>query len=288
MLIVFEILNETRKDSASNKGKKTLLHLLYAVVSICLFFFCFLRLLIYLVFVCILVYLVYFPFHVSFILCVEFLLLFSSWFAFISLQKMITDITILKSGVDTSGKPHLQCYIATQYEKKSQFHKAFYWWKRAANQGHMGATTNVGTCYLMGTGVEQDYEKAASWYLKSSPECDIATLKLGALYFFGEGVPVNYQEALRCFRKGAKKGCTTSQFQLGVMFSKGLGVPKDEVQASKYWTASSSKDCTQSMIYLAEAYCLGKGVPLDYKQGLSLYSRAAELKCTTAYYYLGT
>ena len=45
--------------------------------------------------------------------------------------------------------------------------EAFRLYQLAANQGFPVAMFATGDCYYLGRGVEQDYQQAAEWYLKS-------------------------------------------------------------------------------------------------------------------------
>ena len=44
---------------------------------------------------------------------------------------------------------------------------AVQWYRRAAEQGHQAAQTNLGSKYRTGCGVGQDYGEAARWYRRA-------------------------------------------------------------------------------------------------------------------------
>ena len=48
-------------------------------------------------------------------------------------------------------------------DKSRNYKEATKWYKKAANQGHAYAQTNLGTLYANGQGVRQNYKKAAKW-----------------------------------------------------------------------------------------------------------------------------
>ena len=54
-------------------------------------------------------------------------------------------------------------YESGRYVKKSK-KKAFYWYRRAANDGHKAAILKVAQCYEKGKGVKQNDFEAARWY----------------------------------------------------------------------------------------------------------------------------
>ena len=56
-----------------------------------------------------------------------------------------------------------QYYENGYYVRKSK-KKAFYWYLRAANNGHTAVYENVAECYEKGRGVKQSDHAAAKWY----------------------------------------------------------------------------------------------------------------------------
>ena len=51
--------------------------------------------------------------------------------------------------------------------------EAIRWYRRAAEQGHARAQRNLGVCYAIGTGVDQDTVEAVKWYRKAAEQEDI-------------------------------------------------------------------------------------------------------------------
>jgi hypothetical protein len=70
------------------------------------------------------------------------------------------------------------------------------WWRKAAEQGHGDAQTELATLYWGGRRVRQDYVEAAKWYRKAAEQgIDCAQLQLGEMYRDSQGVPQDYVEA---------------------------------------------------------------------------------------------
>ncbi len=66
---------------------------------------------------------------------------------------------------------------------------------------------NLGTCYQDGEGTHQDYDKAFYWYKKSAEEgCTIAMFNLAESYRKGEGTQVDLNEAIAWYNKSAEEG----------------------------------------------------------------------------------
>ena len=76
-----------------------------------------------------------------------------------------------------------------------------------AEKGNISAQYNLGVMYDQGTGVSQDYKKAAEWYQKAAESGDAdAQNALGAMYANGEGIPQDYVMAHMYFNLAAASG----------------------------------------------------------------------------------
>ena len=56
--------------------------------------------------------------------------------------------------------------LGRAYQKDNNFTAALQQYRRAADQGHAVAQTNLGVMYENGQGVSRDYQQAAAWYRK--------------------------------------------------------------------------------------------------------------------------
>ena len=92
--------------------------------------------------------------------------------------------------------------------------EAVHWYRRAAEQGHVYAQSNLGIMYAEGRGVPRDYAEAVRWYRKAAEQGDAeAQGNLGVMYQLGRGVPQDYAEAVRWYRKAAEQGEANSQYK---------------------------------------------------------------------------
>ena len=81
------------------------------------------------------------------------------------------------------------------------------WYRKAADQGHAAAQSNLGNMYKQGRGVSQSDKEAAVCYRKAADQGNAeAQYNLGAIYLEGQGVPKNIAKALSWFRKAAAQG----------------------------------------------------------------------------------
>ena len=89
--------------------------------------------------------------------------------------------------------------------------------------------------YAGSNGADQDFARAADWYLRLAKTGDAgAQYNLGLTYSRGEGVAVDYKRAARWFREASRRGHVQAQHNLGMLYHEGKGVPKDARQAY-YW-----------------------------------------------------
>ena len=122
-----------------------------------------------------------------------------------------------------------------------------------AEQGDGVAQSAIGTMYMRGFGVAQNFEKARYWYKKAAESKDInrqslarAEAMLGAIYQDGMGVAKDYQKALKWYKKAAKHGDASAQGLLGMMYANGRGVDQDFIEALKWFTISAEMGYTQA------------------------------------------
>ena len=83
--------------------------------------------------------------------------------------------------------------------------------KGDADKGVSSRQFQLGWRYENGSGVEQDYAKAAAWYRKAAEQGDIlAQNNLGVLLHAGRGVQQDDVEAYAMFCMAAEGGCTNA------------------------------------------------------------------------------
>ena len=66
-----------------------------------------------------------------------------------------------------------------------------------------------------------------------------AQFSLGTMYVEGRGVPQDYAEAMRWYRKVAEQGHASAQYNLAFLYGHGEGVPRNHVEAFKWFSLSA-------------------------------------------------
>ena len=92
---------------------------------------------------------------------------------------------------------------------------------KKAEAGNAMAQCSLGSCYLGGKGITQDYKEAVKWFTKSVEQGDaMAQGLLGFCYLEGKGVTQDYKEAVKWFTKAAEQGNADAKEELEKLKSK--------------------------------------------------------------------
>ncbi len=134
-----------------------------------------------------------------------------------------------------------------------------------ANAGDAASQVLVADCYAAGTGVARDFKLAAEWYRKAAEQGSVgAQVHLAVLYRDGgEGLPRDMAQAAAWYRKAAEQGDVGAQGTLGNLYSMGQGVPLDYIEAY-YWLdlAAAVKGPNQEK-YAASRQLMGTHITAD-------------------------
>jgi Caspase domain/Sel1 repeat len=138
-------------------------------------------------------------------------------------------------------------------------------WLPLAQQGYAAAQTNLGVMYANGLGVARDKAQAVGWYRKAAEQGHVgaqfelaewysqdpritrwwrkaaeqgyapAQDVLGMRYAEGFGVTQDGAEAMRWLRKAAEQGEDGAQSALGFRYAQGRGVTQDAAEAARWF-----------------------------------------------------
>jgi len=196
------------------------------------------------------------------------------------------------------GDAAAQYNLGIMYDKGEEVphnsKQAFYWYKKAAEQGVAEAQYNVAVMYGGGRGIRRNSKQAFYWYKKAAEQgVAKAQYDLAVMYGRGvEGVPHDPEQEAYWYKKAAEQGVAKAQYDLAVMYGRGVeGVPHDPEQEDNlaqsriaegnkerfpmfgrndhnklvdwYEKVAEQGDC-RAQYTLAEMYREGKGVPQDY------------------------
>ena len=164
----------------------------------------------------------------------------------------IPDSLIVKAKL---GDANSQNHVGGLYFEEKDYEKAYYWFKKAAEQKNECAYYNLGLCYLYGRAVQRDTIQAMFWFKKAAEqELGVAYRQLGLCYLKGDGVPCDTIQAMSWFKIGAEKGDWECQSFLAQGYESGRGIIQDDFKAIYWYKKAALQGDFWSARYLAEMF----------------------------------
>lgn len=158
----------------------------------------------------------------------------------------------------------------------------------AANNGLAAALNDLGDCYLLGIGVEEDATEAVRRYTKAAEQGSMqAMINLGSCYSTGDGVQKDDAEAARCYRQAAETGWVCAQNSLGCCYLEGNGVEQDYSQAIGWFRKAAEQGLASAQQNLGWCYEHGKGVNKSPADAVKWCRLAADQGDADAQFTLG-
>lgn len=105
---------------------------------------------------------------------------------------------------------------------------------------------------------------------------------VGTMYLRGEGVEQNFGTALTWFKRGLANGDALCQYELGLMYLDGYGVSQDAYKASSYFKAAADQDFPAAETRLGVLF-LDQG---DVETAARYFELAARWGSMEAFYHL--
>ena len=173
-------------------------------------------------------------------------------------------VTLLASGTPALAdfQAGVKAYEAENYKK------AFDEWLPLARNNDPAAMRNIGHMYRRGLGVEQDYQKAMTWYKRAATlGFDRAQANVAGMYLAGEGVEQDYAQAANWFAQAAQQGHVISQYNLALLLENGLGVKKNERMALGWFAIAAQAGHPQSA---KKAAALGQKLNITPEQAVNM------------------
>lgn len=146
--------------------------------------------------------------------------------------------------------------------------------KREANEGELHAMNDLGCCYDLGNGVEQNHQKALEWFLKCGAMSGESAFNIG--YYLENGIvePRNLDAAIKWYSESAAKGYGFAYYRLGKIYSS-KGMMKE---SANFYLKGALRGVTLAAYALAIIYEEGIGVEENLKASLNWYRYVADNK----------
>ena len=151
------------------------------------------------------------------------------------------------------------------------------WLRRAVDLGNADAMANLGIRHMHGTGVEQDFEKAAGLLQRAIEGGSVGAYRvLAILHFHGQGVEKDVAKAIRLFRLGAAGGDPLAMLAVGNVYARGEGTPVDFEKAREWFAKAAAAGVAEGHHELGRLHEFGRGTETDMGAALGHYRRGAE------------
>lgn len=196
------------------------------------------------------------------------------------------------------------------YLDQRKFAEAKELYRKAAEQGAVGAQFNLAVLYTLTLDTPPDFAAAARWYEKAAAQGHIMALNnLGAFYEHGEGVKKDTAQAAKLYAKAAEEGYPPALYNLGrltkdtaqaaALFRKAaeqgdvdaqgalLALEGKTAEAVKLWLRTAAYGDLVSLNRLFETHRKGGIPPQDMDDLLEVYRTAAAEINLVAYAGLG-
>jgi TPR repeat protein len=164
----------------------------------------------------------------------------------------IDDLVAKAARGDTDAQYELGMHYCYGEGVEEDYEKAAYWWIKAAEQGHVLAQYSLNELYYYGMGVEEDEEKSIYWLTKAAEQGDAdAQGDLGYFYYYGfRGLEQDYKKAVYWVKKAAEQGHADAQYALGNWYISD-GVGPDTAQAVYWLTQAAEQGHNQAQEVIA-------------------------------------
>ena len=190
------------------------------------------------------------------------------------------------------GNADAQYKLGLSYEHgerlEQNYVKAAHWYILSSNRGNANAQYNLANMYEHGLGVSRNVYEAADLYKAAAEQGHSnAQTQYGLCLKNGVGTDREPAEAVKWFVKASEKGNAAAIFHLGACFESGIGVDKDLSHALQLYLASANQNYSEAQNALANCYMSGKGVPANYTEAVRWYSKAARGGSVAAQFNIG-
>jgi len=170
------------------------------------------------------------------------------------------------------------------------FVEAVLWYRKAAEQGHVFAQVELGSCYDFGFGVEQDDQQARYWYLKAADQGHVPAMRKLGVWYEWNGAPVgstdeeqqahfdhSREQASKWFKNAAWLGDTLAKCRIGGTFDTRTYYFDDDAEEATIEQlralAEQGDAAAQWKLGVLYEQCDGKR---DYEEMEKWYRKAAE------------
>ncbi|MBQ0024018.1 MAG: sel1 repeat family protein [Prevotellaceae bacterium] len=166
---------------------------------------------------------------------------------------------------------HVESQYATALAllNNKQADKAIYWFKKASDNGHVGATYYYGNLTFNGMGIAQDKQKGIQYLSQAAGKgFTMAYARLAQICYEGDGIEKDYAKAFGFAQKGAAKNNQTCKWILAMCYINGNGTNKDYYLGTQWLAETANTHSKEIASFLSDDK---DGIYSQYIKGLKKY-----------------
>lgn len=153
-------------------------------------------------------------------------------------------------------------YVAGVVSGVPDYTPALGWYGKAAAQGEIVATFNLGRMYDRGLGVASDPARAVEYYRVAAAAGHVgAETNLAINAWLGRGMAADPALAFAWFGKAAAEGDPIALYNRGVMAEKGLGTTRDLDLAERVYRNAAARGSVEAQAALGRLLVVHRGEP---------------------------
>lgn len=192
---------------------------------------------------------------------------------------------------DTESQAVLGSMYVNGIAVKQDFDKGIPWLQKAA-ENSAEVQAQLGAIYSSSHFTIKNYTIAYNWYLKAAQQKNSdALFSLGKMLWLGRGViksHANDIKAIQYLAQSAELGNSGAALSLADIYFHGVDkVARDLVLANKFYHIAANAGSVSAELNLGKQYFFGWGVEQSDINALLWFEKAAASKDATAQYYMG-
>ena len=152
--------------------------------------------------------------------------------------------------------------------------EAIFWYRKAADQGHVRAQFDLGLRYEHGQACAGSGAGAGVVPPRGEQDYAPAQYMQGVLHDRDDGPAPDSQQACACYCRAAAQGHSLAQFALGLRHDNGQDVPQDYAAAWDWYALAARQGHARAQMNLGLMAASGQGGPLDLQQAYIWLSMA--------------
>lgn len=151
-------------------------------------------------------------------------------------------------------------------------------YESSMNNGSAISMQNLGNFYYEGYNIKTDYEKAY-YYLRQAAQHKSINVytRLGYMCQYGQGIKKDYEMAKYWYEKGIELNHSGCFNNLGIMYDNGEGVEQDYAKAMELYKIAKDLGDEYAILNLANMYEFGRGIEVNIDIAIKYYKEAADL-----------